>query len=503
MKKTDALIILDGYGLSEEIKGNAIKAAKTPFLDYLFATYPHSILTASGLDVGLPKGQVGNSEVGHLNIGAGRIVFQDMTAIDQSIEDGSFFTNHAFIKAMENAKNSSLHLCGLCSNGGVHSHLNHLYALLEMAKQHKIPKVFIHCITDGRDTPPTSAAGYVADIEKKCQEIGIGEIATIVGRYFIMDRDNRWERVEKGYNCVFAGIGEPFSDADKAIKQAYSSGLTDEFFTPMVKKGYQGFEKGASFILFNFRADRARHITSAAISQEFDKFQRVGGFLSPCYVGMTTYDAKFTGLTTAFPPKELPLTLGEYLSKIGKTQARIAETEKYAHVTFFFNGGIEQPYSGEERFLIPSPKVTTYDLMPEMSAREVADKAAEVAGKVDVIILNFANLDMVGHTGNYKATVKSVEVIDKELKKVVDAVLKTGGNLIITSDHGNAEKMYLTGGGAMTSHTDSLVPVILVGENYRDKKLSNGKLCDLAPTLLEIMGLEKPKEMTGNSLIIS
>lgn len=502
MKKTDALIILDGYGLVDEVKGNAIKAANTPYLDYLFDTYPHSILSAIGLDVGLPKGQIGNSEVGHLNIGAGRIVFQDMTAIDKAIEDGSFFTNPAFLEAMENAKKSSLHLCGLCSNGGVHSHLNHLYALLKMAKNHNIKNVFIHCITDGRDTPPTSAGDYIKQIEDKCIEIGIGKIATIVGRYYIMDRDNRWERVEKGYSCVFAGIGKTFTSPQEAIKESYNSGLTDEFFMPMVEKDYKGFEKGSSFIFFNFRADRARHITSAAISPEFDKFQRIGGFLSPLYVGMTEYDAKFTGLLTAFPPKDLPMTLGEYLSKLGKTQARIAETEKYAHVTFFFNGGVEKPNPGEERYLIPSPKVATYDLKPEMSAEQVADKAVEVAGRVDLIILNFANLDMVGHTGNYNAAIKATEFVDKELKKVIEAVLKTGGSAIIAADHGNAEKMFLPDGSPMTSHTDSLVPIILVGENYKDIKLKDGKLCDIAPTLLEIMELEKPKEMTGTSLIV-
>ncbi|MCL2675287.1 MAG: 2,3-bisphosphoglycerate-independent phosphoglycerate mutase [Firmicutes bacterium] len=503
--KTDALIILDGYGLSDNTAGNAIAAANTPFLDYLTKNYPYSRLTAGGLDVGLPAGQMGNSEVGHLNIGAGRAVYQDITAIDNAIDDGDFFANPAFVKAMKNAKNGSgrLHLAGLCSDGGVHSSLNHLYALLAMAKKHGIKEVLIHCVTDGRDTPPKSAAGFVAQIEAKCKEIGVGRIATVVGRYYFMDRDNRWERLEKGYNCIFEGEGRRFDSANGAPTAAYKEDVTDEFLFPCVIGGYDGLKHSESFIFFNFRADRAREITQAATNPDFDKFTRKSGFLFPLYVGMTQYDASFKGLYTAFKPKSLKNTLGEFLSKSGKTQARIAETEKYAHVTFFLSGGVEKAVKGEQRRLIPSPKVTTYDLVPEMSAKAVADKAVSVVGGVDALILNFANCDMVGHTGVYDAAVKAVETVDTQLKRVVDAVLESGGTALVTSDHGNAERMIMPDGTPMTAHTTNLVPLWLVGEKFKGAKLNDGRLCDLAPTLLEVMGLDKPAEMTGRSLIVN
>lgn len=501
----NALIILDGFGYNADEYGNAIKRAKTPFFDSLLAKYPHTLINASGYAVGLPEGQMGNSEVGHLNLGAGRVVYQDITTIDDAIKDGSFFDNEAFNKAIDNVKenDSALHLVGLLSNGGVHSMNTHLYALLKLAKQKGVKTVYVHCITDGRDVPPDSGRGFVRELREKIDEIGVGKIATVCGRYYYMDRDNRWERVARGYNAVFAAQGKRYSSADSAIASSYAAGTYDEFIEPVVIGDYAGVKSGDSVIFYNFRADRARQISRAITSPSFDKFDRMGGYKKVCYVGMTQYDVTLENIETAFPPRHLKNTLGEYLAALGLKQARVAETEKYAHVTFFFNGGVEQPNDNETRVLVPSPKVATYDLQPEMSAYEVASKAVEqVNSGNDVLILNFANCDMVGHTGVLQAAVKAVEAVDNCLKSVVEAVWKTGGTVIVTADHGNAEVMQFEGGAPCTSHTTNLVPFIVAGEKYVGKALKEGKaLCDVAPTLLDIMGLDKPQEMTGESII--
>ena len=506
MKKTHALIIMDGYAMSSEVVGNAVLKARTPNLDKYFRENPHTLLKASGRSVGLPKSLMGNSKVGHLNIGAGRIVYQDLTRIDKAVEEGDFFKNPVLKSAMENAKKKgvSLHLAGLASDGGVHSSIEHLYALLKFAKKEKIQRVLIHIITDGRDTPPDSGAGYIAALQKKIKEIGIGQIASVCGRFFYMDRDKRWDRTERGYNCVLEGVGARFTNPDAAMRASYARGVTDEFIEPCVIGDYAGVNKKDSFIFFNFRADRARQITRAIISPDFSEFERKGGFKEMLYIGFTEYDKSFSPLLlTAFAPKEIKNTLGEYLSKQGKTQARVAETEKYAHVTFFFNGGVEEPNKGEIRVLVDSPKVTTYDLKPQMSAKEVTEKAIEQVGKVDVLIVNYANCDMVGHTGIFKATMKAVETVDTEVKKVIDAVNASGGAVLLTSDHGNAEQMTYKNGGPMTAHTTNPVPLLLISDEFLTKKLSKeGALCDIAPTLLEMMELEKPKEMDGRSLII-
>jgi len=504
MKKTNAIIILDGYGLSDKTQGNAIKQAKTPYLDYLFKTYPHSKLKASGLDVGLPDGQMGNSEVGHLNLGAGRVVYQDITMIDRTIESGEFFNNPAFLRVIDNAKqkNKALHLVGLCSDGGVHSSLNHLFALIKMAAAQGLKNVFIHCITDGRDTPPQSAGGFIKEIEKECARIGAGRVATVVGRYYYMDRDNRWERVALGYNCVFEGEGERKESAGIAAADSYKNGITDEFIKPCVIGDYAGAAKGDSVIFFNFRADRARQITRAVLDKDFDSFPRKE-FLQVCYAGMTQYDAAFDfeNYYTAFPPKQIANTLGDVLAAAGLTQARIAETEKYAHVTFFFDGGVEAEKAGETRVLIPSPKVATYDLAPAMSAEEAAVAGVASAGKVDALILNFANCDMVGHTGDLAAATAAVEAVDSALKVVTEAVLKTGGTVFILSDHGNAEEMIFEDGTPQTAHTTSFVPFIATGEKLKGQRIADGALCDIAPTFLKLCGVAIPKEMTGRVLI--
>ncbi len=501
--KTDAIIILDGFGLRNEQNGNAIIEQGTPYINSLKSIYPHSTLEASGRAVGLPSGQMGNSEVGHLNLGAGRVVYQDITRIDKAIEDGDFYTNSVLLKAMQNAKQSgkALHLAGLTSDGGVHSHIEHLYALLEMARREGVKNVWVHCITDGRDVPPDSARSYVKAVSDKCAELGVGKVATVVGRYYYMDRDNRWERVEKGYNCVFCAEGNKYTTADAGIASSYASGKFDEFIEPIVVSGYQGVNKGDSFIFYNFRSDRAREISRAVIYQDFDNFERKSGFLDLYYVGFTQYDVTFSGIHTAFEPKDIKNTLGEWLAKCGKTQARIAETEKYAHVTFFFNGGVEQPNENEKRVLVPSPKVATYDLQPEMSAFEVTQKAIDNVGEVDVIILNYANCDMVGHTGVMSAAIKAVETVDSCVKSVVEKILANGGTALICADHGNAEQMSFDEGAPCTSHTTNVVPFIVVGKEFVGKKVQNGSLRDVAPTLLKIMKLPKPDEMDGTSLI--
>ena len=505
-KRPVALIILDGYGLNDcKDKGvNAIYEAKTPVMDELFKKYPNSKLSASGMDVGLPDGQMGNSEVGHTNIGAGRIVYQELTRITKSIKDGDFFENEALNDAVDNCikNNSALHLMGLLSDGGVHSHIEHLYGLLELAKKKGLEKVYIHCFLDGRDVPPSSGADFVKALYEKTKEIGVGEIATVMGRYYAMDRDNRWERVEKAYNAMVLGDGEKCECPYQAVLASYKNEVTDEFVIPTVvtKNGEAvgKIDSKDSVIFFNFRPDRAREITRTLVDAEFTGFERT--FVKPKFVCMTQYDAQMPNVDVAFKPEKLTNTFGEIISKKGLKQLRIAETEKYAHVTFFFNGGVEEVYEGEDRALIASPKVATYDLQPEMSAYLVKDEVINriKSDEYDVIVLNFANCDMVGHTGVFKAAVEAVEAVDTCLGEVVDAIIAQGGCALITADHGNADKMVDTDGGAFTAHTTNKVPLIYVGG---DRELKDGRLADLAPTLLEIMGIDKPSEMSGESLL--
>lgn len=508
-----ALIILDGFGHRDAVAYNAIRTDGAVHFKKLWENYPHTYIQASGLDVGLPAGQMGNSEVGHLNIGAGRIVYQELTRITKSIEDGDFFRNPAFLKAMDNCKQkkTALHLMGLCSDGGVHSHLEHLYALVRMAKEQGLSKVYIHCFMDGRDTPPRSGEGYIRQLEEKLNEIGAGEIATVSGRYYAMDRDNRFERVERAYAALVYGEGFTAESGHEAMEKSYARGDSDEFVQPTVilknGKPVATVQPDDSIIFFNFRPDRARELTRAFLFADFDGFERKKGFFPLTYVSMTQYDKTFEDkLSVAFKPETLQNTLGQYLAKLHKTQLRIAETEKYAHVTFFFNGGVEAPNPLEDRCLIPSPKVATYDLKPEMSAYEVTEEAVKRidSGKYDVMILNFANPDMVGHTGVMEAAVKAVHAVDACLEKVVDAILRQGGRCIITADHGNCEYMWDEKQNApFTAHTTNPVPCVLVDDTRKDVKLrSDGRLSDLSPTLLDLMGVEKPVEMTGNTLII-
>ena len=501
MNKTPTtLIIMDGFGLRSDTEGNAVAHAKTPVLDQLFAGCAHTTLSASGLDVGLPAGQMGNSEVGHTNIGGGRVVFQDLPRISRSIEDGSFFENAAYCAAMDacKEKGSALHLYGLLSDGGVHSHNTHLWALLEMAKRRALERVYIHAFLDGRDVSPTSGKDFVAETVQKCQEIGVGKLATVMGRYYAMDRDKRWDRVEQAYDAMVYGQGIQNRDPVDAVAKSYANGVTDEFVEPVVCDSEGVISDNDSIIFFNFRPDRAREITRVFVDPEFDGFQRE--FFPLTYVCTTEYDATMPNVQVAFPRNLVKNGLGEYLSSLGMTQLRIAETEKYAHVTFFFNGGSEAVFPGEDRVLVASPKVATYDLQPEMSAFEVTDKCVEriESGNYDVIILNFANCDMVGHTGVYEAAVKAVETVDTCVGRVVDATRAMGGIVMITADHGNAEEMYKHDNSPMTAHTTNLVPFILVGA---DAKLHQGRLADIAPTILDIMGLECPPEMDGSSLI--
>ena len=501
MKKTVALVIMDGFGCATKSDGNAVTLAETPNLDIIFESYPTTYINASGRRVGLPDGQMGNSEVGHLNIGAGRVIYQDISRIDKAIEDGEFFKNEILKTAMENVKeNNALHLMGLLSDGGVHSSINHLYALLDMAKKKNVKKVYIHVITDGRDVSPTSAIGFIQALENKLKELNLGCIATVGGRYFIMDRDKNWDRVEKGYNLVFNGVGNRFTTAESGVNASYKNGVTDEFIEPIVIGDYNGVKDGDSIICFNFRSDRPRQISHAILDDNFDKFARIKKDVY--YVGMTEYDSSLTNIYTAFPHVDITNTLGEWLSKNDYSQLRIAETEKYAHVTFFFNGGIEEPNRLEDRVLISSPKVATYDLKPEMSAIEVTDSVLTKIGEYDVIILNFANCDMVGHTGSIPATITAVETVDTCVKKVVDKVLSVGGVVLLTADHGNAEQMKMEDGSVCTSHTTNLVPFSVIGEDYVGCGLREDMaLCDIAPTMLEILGLEQPSEMTGESIL--
>ena len=499
-KRTSILMILDGWGIGRDYEGNAILKANTSNFDRLIKKYPNTQIRTSGLDVGLPKGQMGNSEVGHMNIGSGRIVYQEFTRITKAIEDGSIESNQKINKAFNNAKenNSKLHFFGLLSDGGVHSFNGHLYSLINTAKKKGVDKVCIHCFTDGRDVSPTSGINFIKELQEKIKEIGIGNIATISGRYYAMDRDNRYERTQKAYEAMTQGIGVENSDPVDAVKKSYENEITDEFIKPVVVNKDCMVEDKDSVIFYNFRPDRARQISRAFVDDDFDKFDRKK--LDLTYITMTQYDKTIKNIDIAFEPQELKNTFGEYLSKQGKKQLRIAETEKYAHVTFFFNGGVEEPYKGEERVLVPSPKVATYDLQPEMSAYKVKDKLLEELKKnyLDFVIINFANPDMVGHTGDIDAAIKAVETVDECLGEIVDYVEKHNHTMLVTADHGNAEEMLLEG-EVMTAHSNSKVPCILISS--KKHTLKEGRLADIAPTILDLMKIDKPEEMTGESLI--
>lgn len=507
-KKLVALLILDGWGIGKDYVGNAITHADTKNYDELSKKYPYTELNASGLEVGLPEGQMGNSEVGHLNMGAGRVVYQELTRITKSIKDGDFFEKQEFLEAMENCKKNGtdLHLMGLLSDGGVHSHIKHLFALLELAKREGVKNVFVHCFLDGRDTAPQSGQIYLTQLEEKMKELGVGRIATIMGRYYAMDRDKRWDRVEKAYNALVVGEGEQAINSEECLTRAYPQNITDEFVPPTVIVDHSvpigKIKNGDSVIFFNFRPDRAREITRAIVDRDFHGFIRKE-IVKPFFVGMTTYDSNIERVKVAFKPQTYKNTLGEYLGFCGKNQLRIAETEKYAHVTFFFNGGVEAPNVKEERVLIPSPKVATYDLQPNMSAVEIKNEVIDRirSEEYDLIILNFANPDMVGHTGELGATIKGLETVDQCLGEVVREIQLVGGKALITADHGNAERMIdEETGEKVTAHTTNKVPCIIIGEGDVELR-SGGSLCDVAPTLLDMMGLEVPKEMEASSLI--
>ena len=509
-KKPTVLMILDGYGLNENAKGNAVAEGKTPVMDRLMKEYPFVKGNASGMAVGLPDGQMGNSEVGHLNMGAGRIVYQDLTKITKAIQDGDFFENKALLAACENVKkhDSALHMMGLMSDGGVHSHIDHVVGLLELAKKQGIEKVYVHCFLDGRDTPPASGKEYVEKLEAKMAEIGVGQVASVAGRYYAMDRDNRWDRVEKAYRALVFGEGEKAESAPAGIQASYEQEVTDEFVLPtvVVRDGapLATIKENDSVIFYNFRPDRAREITRTFCDDEFNGFDR-GERVKTTFVCFTEYDVTIENKLVAFVKEEITNTFGEFLAKNGLKQARIAETEKYAHVTFFFNGGVEEPNEGEDRILVKSPKVATYDLKPEMSAYEVCDKLVDAikSDKYDVIIINFANPDMVGHTGVEAAAIKAIEAVDECVGKTVDAIKEVDGQMFICADHGNAEQLvdYETG-APFTAHTTNPVPFILVNADPSYDLREGGCLADIAPTLIELMGMEQPKEMTGKSLLI-
>lgn len=509
-KKPTVLMILDGYGLNDKVEGNAVKEAKTPVMDSLMKEYPFVKGNASGMAVGLPDGQMGNSEVGHLNMGAGRIVYQELTRITKEIQDGDFFQNEALLKAVKNAKEngSSLHMYGLLSDGGVHSHITHLFGLLELAKREGVEKVYVHCFLDGRDTPPQSGKGYVQELTDKMNELGVGKIATVMGRYYAMDRDNRWDRVERAYQAITKGIGVAAVSGVEAVQNSYDNGKNDEFVEPAVVmengKPTATIQDGDSVIFFNFRPDRAREITRVFCCDDFKGFEREKR-LDVTYVCFTDYDETIPNKEVAFHKVGITNTFGEFLAANGLKQARIAETEKYAHVTFFFNGGVEEPNPGEDRILVKSPKVATYDLQPEMSAPEVCSKLVEAikSDKYDVIIINFANPDMVGHTGVESAAISAIETVDACVGKAVEAIKEVNGQLFICADHGNAEQLvdYETG-EPFTAHTTNQVPFILVNADPSYVLREGGCLADIAPTLIELMGLKQPKEMTGESLLI-
>ncbi len=505
MKIPTTLIIMDGYGLAPSASGNAIASASSPVLDKLFRTCPNTALLASGEDVGLPPGQIGNSEVGHMNIGAGRVVFQDLSRITRDIENGGFFENKAFMGAMDACRQngSSLHLIGLMSPGGVHSHIEHLWAFLEMARRRGIARVYLHCFMDGRDTPPNLGLSVIQDIEAKCRELGIGKIATVMGRFYAMDRDKRWQRVEKAYDAMVLGVGIHDEDPVHAVRESYEAGVTDEFIKPVVCDENGLIKSGDSVIFINFRPDRARQLTRAFVDRDFDGFTRKDGYFPLYFVCTTQYDETMPNVSVAYPSEKLTNTFAQTISELGLTQLRAAETEKYAHVTFFFNGGDETVYKGEDRLLVASPRqYPTYDLIPEMSAYELTREVVKRinSGIYDVIILNFANCDMVGHTGDFNAAVKAVETVDECVGEVVAATSAMGGISIVTADHGNAEVLVDTDGQTPhTAHTTNPVPFILVGA---DVTLRPGRLADITPTILDLMGIEKPKEMTGESLIV-
>ncbi|MDD7601681.1 MAG: 2,3-bisphosphoglycerate-independent phosphoglycerate mutase [Firmicutes bacterium] len=537
MKKPTMLMILDGFGLSDAADGNAIAAAKKPNLDRIFNTYPGTQLAASGLAVGLPEGQMGNSEVGHLNIGAGRIVYQELTKITKAIEDGIFFDNVPLNHACDHVLKTggTLHLYGLLSDGGVHSHITHLFALLQLAKKRGVKKVFVHCFMDGRDVPPTSGADFMKQLEDFMDAEGIGRVGVVSGRYYAMDRDKRWERVSLAYDALTLGEGKQSASGSEAVAAAYARGETDEFILPTVcgaagenaeacigenagetdfavetdfaGKGY--VHDGDSIVMFNFRPDRARELTRAFVDPAFDGFERKKTVNDLCYVCMTQYDAEMPNVEVAFPPRRLENTLGEYISGLGLHQLRIAETEKYAHVTFFFNGGVEEPNPLEDRILIPSPKVATYDLQPEMSAVTVTEKVLEEiaagerneASMYDLIILNFANADMVGHTGVFDAAVRAIETLDACVGRIEKAVLAAGGQILLTADHGNADEMLDEAGNVVTAHSTNPVPLVHIADQPVSGFREGGKLADIAPTLLHLMGLPVPPEMTGECLI--
>ncbi|MCX8075356.1 MAG: 2,3-bisphosphoglycerate-independent phosphoglycerate mutase [Clostridia bacterium] len=504
------LMILDGVGLNDEEKGNAFRQANKPNLDRLFNKYPNGYLKSSGIAVGLPEGQMGNSEVGHTNIGAGRVIYQELTRISKEIKEGDFFKNEALNAAITNVKNnnSALHLMGLVSDGGVHSHIEHLYALLELAKKNEVKNVYVHAFTDGRDTSYTSAIEFLKQLEEKMKQLGVGQIATINGRYYAMDRDKRWDRVELAYNALTLSEGNKFRTVQKAIENSYEAQEFDEFIKPIIivdesSKPIASIKDNDSVIFFNYRPDRARQICHVFLDENFDGFTRKSGLIKNLkFVTMTQYDEKLNNVLVAYTPQVINNTLGEYISNLGYTQLRIAETEKYAHVTFFFNGGEEEQYTGEDRILVPSPKVATYDLKPEMSAAEVTEKVIEAveSKKYDLIIMNYANGDMVGHTGNMEKAVEAVEALDKCVGKVISLLEKVSGEAIITADHGNCEYMIdPKTGEVITSHSTFEVPIIVVSD--RVKSIASGSLCDIAPTMLALMGEKIPNEMTGISLI--
>lgn len=504
MKKPLALLILDGFGCNSTEYGNAIKAAKTPNFDKYIQTCPHIKIGASGMDVGLPDGQMGNSEVGHTNIGAGRIVYQELTRITKSIMDGDFFENETLLAAINNCKNNgaSLHLMGLVSDGGVHSHNTHLYGLLELAKKYGVSKVFVHCYMDGRDVPPMSGKVFIQELEAKMAELGVGKIATIAGRYFSMDRENKWDRVNKVYSAMVYGEGNQNACAVDVMEKSYAEKITDEFIAPTVCDINGKIKPNDSVVFFNFRPDRAREITRTFVDEAFKGFERKNGLFPLTFICMTQYDITMPNVLVAYKPQSLEKPIGEIVSNAGMKQLRIAEFTKYAHVTFFLNGGVEKVYDGEERILVDSPDVATFDLKPEMSAFEVADKVVEAIGsdKYDMIVLNYANCDMVGHTGLFDAAVAAVEAVDTCLGKTVDAILSKGGIALITADHGNADQMYEPDGSPFTAHTTNPVPFVVVGMEC-ELRNDGGCLADIAPTMLKLLGLEQPEVMTGKSLI--
>ena len=504
MKKPVVLCIMDGFGIRDVKEGNAIHSAHTPNLSKFFSENPFTTIGASGLDVGLPDGQMGNSEVGHTNIGAGRVVYQMLVKISKSIKDGKFFDIDAMKAAMENCvkNDSALHMIGLLSDGGVHSHIEHLYGILEMAKKYSLKKVYVHCLLDGRDVSTTSGAGFIRDLEAKMAELGVGKVASVMGRYYAMDRDFAWDRVEKAYAAMVYGEGLYADDAALAVEESYKNDVTDEFVVPTVIDKDGMIKAGDSVVSFNFRPDRARQFTRAFVDENFDGFERKLGYMPLTYVCMTQYDETMPNVSVAFPPEELKMTFGEYLASKKMTQLRIAETQKYAHVTFFFNGGEEKTFEGEDRILIKSPDVPTFDLMPEMSAYPVCDAVCEqiLSGKYDAVILNFANCDMVGHTGVFDAAVKAVEAVDECVGRVVKATQEMGGVVFITADHGNADCMVGEDGNPFTPHTTNPVPFCVVG--YDCKLKEGGRLADIIPSMLTVLGLEKPVEMDGESLII-